>query len=158
MSSTRTSPHRRSASPRRERNGDSSEAPSKRARRESPKASASSSAAPSPPSKAASRGRTATPDPFAGLSDEQVFRLVTRPDDVPGIPDWGIPAAADTALASDKLKVRWNLGAVLTPRGQGVPVPQAQAERATYQHLAAIVVVLCEPPYLLQACEYFWCI
>jgi len=44
-------------------------------------------------------------DPFDGLSEEEIFRLVTRPDDIEGVKDWGIPPAVDPEQASDALKV-----------------------------------------------------
>jgi hypothetical protein len=44
-------------------------------------------------------------DPFDGLSEEEIFRLVTRPGDIEGVKDWGIPPAVDPEQASDALKV-----------------------------------------------------
>jgi hypothetical protein len=44
-------------------------------------------------------------DPFEGMSEEQIFRIVTRPDEIEGVADWGIPPAVDPAQAPDALKV-----------------------------------------------------
>jgi hypothetical protein len=47
----------------------------------------------------------ASTDPFEGMSEEQIFRIVTRPDEIEGVADWGIPPAVDPAQATDALKV-----------------------------------------------------
>jgi hypothetical protein len=45
-------------------------------------------------------------DPFDGMSEEEIFKIVTRPADIEGVADWGIPAEVDPNQASDALKVR----------------------------------------------------
>jgi hypothetical protein len=42
---------------------------------------------------------------FAGMSEAEVFRFATRPREIPGTVDWGIPPEVDPAEASDVLKV-----------------------------------------------------
>jgi hypothetical protein len=44
-------------------------------------------------------------DPFEGMTEEEIFKVVTRPAEIEGIADWGIPAAVDPDQASDTLKV-----------------------------------------------------
>lgn len=49
---------------------------------------------------------TAIPiDPFEGKTEEEIFKIVTRPAEFEGIADWGIPAEVDPNQASDALKV-----------------------------------------------------
>lgn len=50
----------------------------------------------------------AATDPFEGMSEEDIFRIVTRPDEIEGVVDWGIPPAVDPAQASDALKVSYS--------------------------------------------------
>lgn len=50
-------------------------------------------------------GNVAGTDPFEGLTEEEIFRLVTRPDDLEGVQDWGIPPEVDPDQSSDTLKV-----------------------------------------------------
>lgn len=45
-------------------------------------------------------------DKYAGLSEDEVFALATRPDDIPGVEEWGIPHAVDTERCSPQLRVR----------------------------------------------------
>ena len=44
-------------------------------------------------------------DPFEGMSEEEIFKIVTRPAEIEGVSDWGIPAEVDPDQASDALKV-----------------------------------------------------
>ena len=44
-------------------------------------------------------------DLFVGMDEEEIFRLVTKPDEIEGVADWGIPPEVDPAEADDKLKV-----------------------------------------------------
>jgi hypothetical protein len=44
-------------------------------------------------------------DPHEGLSEPEVFRLITRPRDIPGLEDWGIPKAVDPDQADEGLTV-----------------------------------------------------
>lgn len=44
-------------------------------------------------------------DPLAGLTEEEILKLATRPDEVEGVADWGIPPAVNPDEASDTLKV-----------------------------------------------------
>jgi hypothetical protein len=44
-------------------------------------------------------------DPFEGMTEEEIFKVVTRPAEIEGTADWGIPAAVDPDRASDTLKV-----------------------------------------------------
>jgi len=44
-------------------------------------------------------------DPFEGMSEEEIFKIVTRPAEIEGVADWGIPAEVDPDQASDALKV-----------------------------------------------------
>ena len=48
---------------------------------------------------------TRTTDPFEGMSEEEIFKIVTRPAEIEGVADWGIPAEVDPDQASDALKV-----------------------------------------------------
>lgn len=51
-------------------------------------------------------------DPFEGMSEEEIFKIVTRPAEFEGIADWGIPPEVDPDQASDALKV--NLAQILS--------------------------------------------
>ena len=42
---------------------------------------------------------------YPGLSDEEVFKLVTMPDAVDDVDDWGIPAEVPPEETSDALQV-----------------------------------------------------
>ena len=42
---------------------------------------------------------------YAGMSEQQVFDAVTRPEDIPGMEEWGIPKAVDPEECSPQLKV-----------------------------------------------------
>ena len=44
-------------------------------------------------------------DPYQGLSEQQIFRLITRPRDIPGLVDWGIPSEVDPEQADPALRV-----------------------------------------------------
>ena len=44
-------------------------------------------------------------DPFEGMSEEEIFKIVTRPAEIEGVADWGIPAEVDPSRAPDALKV-----------------------------------------------------
>ena len=44
-------------------------------------------------------------DLFEGMDEEEIFRLVTKPDEIEGVADWGIPPEVDPAEADDTLKV-----------------------------------------------------
>jgi hypothetical protein len=46
-----------------------------------------------------------TADSFEGMSEEEIFKIVTRPAEIEGVADWGIPAEVDPDQASDALKV-----------------------------------------------------
>ena len=46
-----------------------------------------------------------TADPFEGMSEEEIFKIVTRPAEIEGVIDWGIPAEVDPDQASEALKV-----------------------------------------------------
>jgi hypothetical protein len=48
---------------------------------------------------------TRTADPFEGMSEEEIFKIVTRPAEIEGVADWGIPSEVDPNQASDALKV-----------------------------------------------------
>ncbi|WVR09244.1 hypothetical protein IAU60_006308 [Kwoniella sp. DSM 27419] len=41
-----------------------------------------------------------------GLDPDEVVRTFTRPPDLPGVDDWGIPPAVDPSLASEALKAK----------------------------------------------------
>ncbi|KAK1922375.1 HCNGP-like protein-domain-containing protein [Papiliotrema laurentii] len=45
-------------------------------------------------------------DKYAGLSEDEVFALATRPDDIPGVEEWGIPHAVDTERCSPQLRAK----------------------------------------------------
>lgn len=44
---------------------------------------------------------------FAGMDDEEIFRLVTKPNEIDGVADWGIPPEVDPDEADDALKVSY---------------------------------------------------
>jgi len=44
-------------------------------------------------------------DPFEGMTEEEIFKIVTRPAEIEGLSDWGIPLEVDPDQASDTLKV-----------------------------------------------------
>ena len=44
---------------------------------------------------------------YAGMTDQEVFDAVTRPDGIAGLEDWGIPPAADPSECSPQLKVHY---------------------------------------------------
>lgn len=52
-----------------------------------------------------SPGKDNNDDPFEGMTEEEIFRLVTRPDDLEGVEDWGIPPEVNPDQSSDVLKV-----------------------------------------------------
>jgi hypothetical protein len=70
-------------------------------------ASSAGPSRPRSPQKAAAMDDTEvrTADPFEGMSEEEIFKIVTRPADIEGVADWGIPAEVDPGQASDALKV-----------------------------------------------------
>jgi hypothetical protein len=39
------------------------------------------------------------------MSEEEIFRIVSRPDEIDGVADWGIPPEVDPDQASEALKV-----------------------------------------------------
>jgi hypothetical protein len=39
------------------------------------------------------------------MSEEEIFKIVTRPDEIEGVADWGIPPEVDPSQASESLKV-----------------------------------------------------
>ncbi|KAI9636614.1 HCNGP-like protein-domain-containing protein [Dioszegia hungarica] len=43
---------------------------------------------------------------YPGWSDEEVFRRVSRPDEIPGLENWGIPAEVDPEECDDALKAK----------------------------------------------------
>lgn len=51
---------------------------------------------------------------YGGMTDEEVFKAVIRPEEVDGLEDWGIPRGVDPAECSEQLKV----GSVLLTRHQ----------------------------------------
>ena len=49
-------------------------------------------------------------DRFAGMSDLEIFRLVTAPPEIPGVSEWGIPPEVESSKADLRLRVRVPLG------------------------------------------------
>jgi hypothetical protein len=97
-----------------------------------------------------------TADPFEGMSEEEIFKIVTRPAEIEGVVDWGIPAEVDPDQASDTLKVGRYLIYVTSADcvGQGPAVPPTEIrDRPTYQHYSPLIQLFCQSPHLLQTCE-----
>lgn len=67
-------------------------------------------------------------DPFEGMTEEEIFRLVTRPDDLEGVEDWGIPPEVDPDQSSDVLKVscRSSSRSTADSVGKGRAIPPTQ--------------------------------
>ena len=69
-------------------------------------------------------------DPFEGMSEEEIFKIVTRPAEIEGVTDWGIPAEVDPDQASDALKVCrpirpvWCRRADYSGKGPAIPPPE----------------------------------
>lgn len=55
------------------------------------------------------QGDSPVPEPeddrFAGMTEQDIFRVATRPPEIDGVADWGIPAAVDPAESDLRLKV-----------------------------------------------------
>ena len=64
---------------------------------------------PSSPPLAQMTKESTADDIFSGMDDEEIFRLVTRPDEIEGVADWGIPPEVDPDQAADPLKVSWQV-------------------------------------------------
>jgi hypothetical protein len=47
------------------------------------------------------------------LSDEEVFRRVSRPDEIPGQENWGIPDEVDPEACDDALKLSIDLHTIV---------------------------------------------
>jgi len=66
-------------------------------------------------------------DPFEGMSEEEIFKIVTRPAEIEGVTDWGIPAEDDPDQASDALKACRPIPSVCSQRadcsGKGPAIP-----------------------------------
>lgn len=58
----------------------------------------------SPPVDTAPTASTSN-DPFEGMDEDEIFRLVTKPEEIEGLADWGIPPEVDPTEADDTLKV-----------------------------------------------------
>ncbi|KAK6904502.1 hypothetical protein I204_06895 [Kwoniella mangroviensis CBS 8886] len=43
---------------------------------------------------------------FEGLSDDEIFKIVTMPDDIEGVDDWGIPPEVDPKEADETLRTK----------------------------------------------------
>lgn len=48
---------------------------------------------------------------YEGMSEEEIFRMVTKPPEIEGKLDWGIPPEVDPVNASAELKVGVDFGA-----------------------------------------------
>ena len=42
---------------------------------------------------------------YDGMTEQEIFKIVTRPEEIEGVEDWGIPPAADPKFCDPKLKV-----------------------------------------------------
>ena len=58
----------------------------------------------SPPA-ATSTTNSTDNDLFEGMEEDEIFQLVTKPDEIEGVADWGIPSEVNPDEADDKLKV-----------------------------------------------------
>jgi hypothetical protein len=99
-----------------------------------------------------------TADPFEGMSEEEIFKIVTRPAELEGVVDWGIPAEVDPDQASDALKVcryvRPDCASSADCVGQGPAIPTTEIRKGpAYQHYSPLLELLCQPTHLLQTCE-----
>jgi len=108
---------------------------------------------------------------YAGMTEQEVFDAVTRPDDIPGMPNWGIPPPVDTKECSPQLKVGFlkDLDGGFqqgfyspTPRyhiieereltsGQSRPVFITEVlEESTHKHLSPLFLHLPQSAHILQ--------
>ena len=91
---------------------------------------------------------------YDGMSEEAIFRAVTRPQPIEGVSDWGIPDAVDPSLCPPELTVRscsiivvHSTYATLMSHcepssviGQGGELLEIEIRaRSTYKHLAPLL-------------------
>jgi len=88
------------------------------------------------------KSETISGDPFEGMSEEEIFKIVTRPAEIEGVADWGIPAEVDPDQASDTLKV-WISSVYLISAdcvGQSPAVSSTEIRKGpTCQHYTPLV-------------------
>lgn len=109
-------------------------------------------------------------DPMRGLSEDEIFARVSRPENIPGLENWGIPPAVDPDLCSPQLKVRlyhpfqfcgftvhcqFSSSSVQesidSSPGENCPVSQPQKNpESTYKHLSTPIYIFPQPPHILQ--------
>jgi hypothetical protein len=94
------------------------------------------------------------------MSEEEIFREITRPKELDGKNDWGIPPLTDeqpspalTVRSCGREKRRYKLSSsfllmrVFSGEGGEFSTDEAKAEYA-HQHYAIVFNGICEPTYL----------